>query len=419
MIEDDIYRTSSQFRLWSFTEASLQSLRATTNATACERVRSDIRKSRDAPQSASSSAAGTPAANPGSDVDSKAGEGSEDDCLTPAEEHQLVQYFCEQIIKLGEMYKPPLPTIVRATATQYLKRFYLTNSPMTYHPKNIMLCALFLATKTDNYYISLNQFAAGVPNDPKPDEIIRFEFLIMQSLRFTFDVRHPFRGLEGGIMELSAILEGLGKPAPHFPSQSPDELKRKLQSLSPPQGVQQGTSVQDRLARAHHGTREILKTAAQMTDAYFLYTPSQIWLAAFMVADRPLADFYLDTKLGGPVDENNKGNPFYELRVKLLRTLTDCANLLQSYTPPVSNQEQKNALRRIQKKLSRLQPRDKPEAVGQKRIPAAATDSGNSESEMERLAKKRKLDGAQANDLFGGELVMQRTKQTQGQQPPP
>ena len=130
MIEDDFYRSSSQFRLWSYTEASLQSLRATTNANASERVRSALRKSREAQQSATSSAAGTPAANQnGSDADSKAGgEETEIECLTPEEEHQLVRYFCEQIIELGEMYKPPLPTIVRV-------RYTLLYHLYTNHPK--------------------------------------------------------------------------------------------------------------------------------------------------------------------------------------------------------------------------------------------------------------------------------------------
>ena len=72
---------------------------------------------------------------------------------------------------------------------------------MTYHPKTIMPCALFIATKTDNYYMSLRHFADGVPGDTTAEDIIAPEFLVMQSLRFTFDVRHPFRGLEGGLME--------------------------------------------------------------------------------------------------------------------------------------------------------------------------------------------------------------------------
>ncbi|KAB8078456.1 cyclin-like protein [Aspergillus leporis] len=427
MIEDDFYRSSSQFRLWSFTETSLQALRAATNANASERVRSALRKSRNTQRSATSSAAATPAANQhGSDAESKAGgEDTDIDCLTPEEEHQLVRYFCEQIIELGEMYKPPLPTIVRATAIQYLRRFYLSNSPMTYHPKSIMLCALFLATKTENYYLSLRQFAEVIPGDTTAEDIIRPEFLVMQSLRFTFDVRHPFRGLEGGIMELTAIAQGMGQPAPHFPTQTPEDLRRRLLALSP-SPTAPSSNITDRLARAHHAARETLKSAAQMTDAYFLYTSSQIWLAAFMLADRPLAEFYLDTKLGGPITgEQQQGNPLYELRTKLLRTLTECLNLLQAYKPLASDPDQKKNLRRIRKKLFQCQNPEKTEMAGQKRIPsaaaaavAAAGDPATSESEMERLAKKRKLEGDQPKDIFGGELVTQRTKEVQEQTPP-
>ncbi|KMQ46659.1 hypothetical protein HL42_2649 [Trichophyton rubrum] len=53
MLEDDIYRTSTQFRLWSFTEDSLRSIRANTNAVASERVRAAVRRAREARQQAS------------------------------------------------------------------------------------------------------------------------------------------------------------------------------------------------------------------------------------------------------------------------------------------------------------------------------------------------------------------------------
>jgi cyclin H len=296
---------------------------------------------------------------------------------------------------------------------------------MTYHPKSIMLCALFLATKTENYYLSLRQFAEVIPGDTTAEDIIRPEFLVMQSLRFTFDVRHPFRGLEGGIMELTAIAQGMGQPAPHFPTQTPEDLRRRLLALSP-SPTAPSSNITDRLARAHHAARETLKSAAQMTDAYFLYTSSQIWLAAFMLADRPLAEFYLDTKLGGPITgEQQQGNPLYELRTKLLRTLTECLNLLQAYKPLASDPDQKKNLRRIRKKLFQCQNPEKTEMAGQKRIPsaaaaavAAAGDPATSESEMERLAKKRKLEGDQPKDIFGGELVTQRTKEVQEQTPP-
>lgn len=311
----------------------------------------------------------------------------------------------------------------QATAIQYLRRFYLTNSPMTYHPKSIMACALFLATKTDNYYMSLRQFAEGIPGDTTADDVIAPEFLLMQGLRFTFDVRHPFRGLEGGIMELSAIAQGQAQPAPHLPHQTPQSLKQGLLNLVPPPVP--ATSITDRIGRAHGATRELLKSAAQMTDAYFLYTPSQIWLAAFLLADRPLAEFYLDTKLGGAIDpsametdSSTPPNPLSELRTKLLQVLAECGAVLQSYTPLSSDPDQMKSLKRIAKKLYHCQ---NPEKVNLKRdsaVPrstlAADVGTATAESETERLAKKRKLEMEQqqrgAHDMFGPELVPDRTK---------
>lgn len=107
MIEDDIYRSSSQYRLWSYTESSLQSLRAKTNAVASERVRAALRRSRETHQSA----AGT--LQPGSDVDGKGKDEKEIECLSPEEELILVRYYCEKTLELGDEYKPPLPTMVR------------------------------------------------------------------------------------------------------------------------------------------------------------------------------------------------------------------------------------------------------------------------------------------------------------------
>lgn len=112
MFEDDKYRTSTQFRLWSFTEPSLQSVRANTNALASERVRCAIRRAREA--RSTSSTAGTP--NPSAGEDGAGGgtrEEREIECLTSEEELELVRYYCEKTMELGDEYKPPLPTTVR------------------------------------------------------------------------------------------------------------------------------------------------------------------------------------------------------------------------------------------------------------------------------------------------------------------
>ena len=288
-----------------------------------------------------------------------------------------------------------------------------------------MACALFLATKTDNYYMSLRQFADVIPGHT-PEDVISPEFLLMQGLRFTFDVRHPFRGLEGGFMELQAIAQGQGQAAPHLPHQTPLQLQQALLSIAPPPTP--SSSISDRIGRAHGMTREILKSAAQMTDAYFLYTPSQIWLSAFRLVDRPLAEFYLDTKLGGPLtpttlesDQIKLQNPLYDLRTKISQILNECSAILQSYTPLASDPAQMKTLKRIAKKLYHCQ---NPEvSISRKRYPtqpptstAGATDSPaiTSESESERLAKKRRLEQEHqrrnSQNAFGSELVTERTK---------
>ena len=285
---------------------------------------------------------------------------------------------------------------------------------MAYAPKTIMACALFVATKTENYYLSLRQFAEGLP-DITGDEVIAPEFLLMQGLRFTFDVRHPFRGLEGGIMELQAISQGMGQPAPHIPKQTSEDLRRGLLALPPPPSSSSSNlSLHDRLGRAHTKTRETLKTSAQMTDAYFLYTPSQIWLAAFLLADKPLAEFYLETKLG----RTEEGHPLHDLRTKILHTLSECSGLLSSYTPSASDPEQMKKLKRIAKKRHHCENPEKAGLAGKKRVPAAAAAAAvgtpgisgggeaTSESDVERLAKRRKVE----EEGSGTEMLVDRSR---------
>ncbi|EER39174.1 conserved hypothetical protein [Histoplasma capsulatum H143] len=487
MLEDEIYRTSSQYRLWSFTEESLRLIRANSNTVASERVKDAIRRAKNDARSqqpattGARSSSGTPNttgdADDGKTAEPTIGNGEqttekekdkEIECLTMEEELELVRYYCEKTMELGDEYKPPLPTVVRATAIQYLRRFYLTNSPMTYHPKSIMPCALFLATKTENYYMSLRSFAEHIPNST-PEDIIAPEFLLTQGLRFTFDVRHPFRSLEGGIMELNAIARGDGAPGPHHPEQTAAGLQQAIQSLPPPPPVTLAAaeypdqkkpggsgSITSRIAKAHHNTREILRSAAQLTDVYFLFTPSQIWLSALLLADRPIAEFYIDTKLiplpstTSQSQSQSQSQPskdvFSALRTKLSFILNSCSTILSTYQtnhmPSTAPATMKN-LKRIGRKLYHCQNPEKIDLRNLNRAakregssaaavrgtgtgtgtPAAAAEAGagvagdGDEAELQRAAKKRKLERERFQQegarLFGGDLVEQRKKKAE------
>jgi cyclin H len=256
---------------------------------------------------------------------------------------------------------------------------------MTYHPKQMIASALFLSTKTENHYISLKSFVANMSNSAETTEedVIAPEFLLSQGLRFTFDVRHPQRGLEGGFMELLAMSTGSHKPAPGCQDTARSLQQRMLRLEQEVGGPPQPSTPQllkTRIQMAHGRTKEMLKTSALLTDAYFLYTPSQIWLAAFWLADEPLTHFYLSTKFSERVPS------------KLLETLESCADLLSSSPALVASPEEKKELKRIDKKLYKCRNPEKMDLIGinkaQKRDEKAKNDLGVDE----KVIKKRKTE---------------------------
>ena len=56
--------------------------------------------------------------------------------LTVQDELSLVAYYLFQLTRLCKAFK--FSTNVESTAMTYLKRFYLRNTCMDYHPKNVM-----------------------------------------------------------------------------------------------------------------------------------------------------------------------------------------------------------------------------------------------------------------------------------------
>lgn len=272
----------------------------------------------------------------------------------------------------------------QASAVQYLKRFYITNSIMTYAPADILKTALFFATKTENHYYRLSKFAVDFGNNTKAEDILASEFLLTQGLRFTFDVRHPFRALEGASMEINAIAEA-GIP-------------------SLPSGGDTGARLPDLVKRnkaAHGLAREYLKTSALITDVYFHYTPSQIMLAALSLADKELFEWYLNTKF--PVNDSAAE----EMKARILETIYRCAAMLQTVDPSAagapSSPSEKKELAALSKKLKMCRNPEKIDLVGLSK----AKREGLAD-EDEKVVKKRKLERERADkssdDPFGPSL---------------
>lgn len=88
LTEDDVYRSSTQYRLWSFTLVSLASLRSATNSLAIESVQAAIKSSQ---------------------VGNRVGNTVEKevDCLTVEEEQKLVGFYCVKAMQFADFCEFP------------------------------------------------------------------------------------------------------------------------------------------------------------------------------------------------------------------------------------------------------------------------------------------------------------------------
>jgi cyclin H len=255
---------------------------------------------------------------------------------------------------------------------------------MTYHPTSILKTALFFATKTENHYFRLTKFADAI-GKTKAEDVLASEFLLTQGLRFTFDVRHPFRALEGTVMEMQAYANGVS-PLPG------------KEAVPIPPGL---GNLNRRVREAHGKAREYLKTSALLTDVYFHYTPSQIMFASLLITDEELTTWYLSTKVPD----------FEPTYTKLVETLKSCANMM-AIIPPTSKPSatELTELKQLAKKLQKCRNPEMADLVKlnkqRKRDPSAGGgESGDGVELDEKVVKKRKLERERSEregeELFG------------------
>ena len=95
LTEDDIYRSSTQYRIWSYTRDSLVSLRASTNAIAADGVRAAIRTNQEENQR-----------NDGHGAQ-QLDTAEEVECLTVEEEQKLVGFYCVKTIEFADFCEFP------------------------------------------------------------------------------------------------------------------------------------------------------------------------------------------------------------------------------------------------------------------------------------------------------------------------
>lgn len=177
----------------------------------------------------------------------KQGKVSQDDLLTPKEELYLLRSYLVNLKEFCRKFTPPMRKSVIGTAFIYMKRFYLNESCMEYHPRNIGVTCAYLACKIDEFNVSIDQFIRNVKGDCRKAQktVLSNELLLMKKLHFHLTVHLPYRPVEGFLIDLRA----------RYP-----QARDKTELLVP--------EIDDFLDKS------------MFTDACFLYTPSQIALAA-------------------------------------------------------------------------------------------------------------------------------------------
>lgn len=239
--DDDLYRHSSQFRVWSFTREDLLARKKASHERAVEKVSQSL-----------------------------AQKGF--DSITPLsfeQEQLIIAGYANNIPKIVERFR--MPSNVTATAISFFRKFYLINSVMDYHPKEVMCTATFLAFKAENAFVQISHFveAIGV-TDAKT--ILDLEFHLLESLAFTLKVQNALTPLHGFFLDMQTV----------FGKLPPDQL---------PEGTK---DIGAFVGSLYDQARKIL-ISNFATDASFLYTPPQIALAALYAVNPHATLLYIDT----------------------------------------------------------------------------------------------------------------------------
>lgn len=337
--DDELYRHTSQYRLWSMTKEKLEATRRATHERGAEKTR----------QSLASKAQELGVTITQEQIDSI--------ILSYDEEQLLVLAYAAKVENIAQLFN--MPSQVKATAVSYFKKFYLVHSVMDYHPKNILYTCVFLAAKAENFFVPVAKFCSHLPKS-EPAHILDLEFLVLESLSFTLMVQNGIRLLHGFFLDLQAVL----------PTTSKEVLGDVLNNA------------------------RTLLLSGLLSDALFHFTPPQIAIAGLSLANEELIKQYLETKFtggesGGKISVDDDGPGIHQLSV-LFDVIADCRATLKNFQVPDSA-KYKEIDRKLHTSLHPqkfLNPAKRKLSNVSARPPTnldagGATDSGNSESPSE------------------------------------
>ncbi|KAL4223898.1 hypothetical protein ACF0H5_017361 [Mactra antiquata] len=170
--------------------------------------------------------------------------------LTPGEEKLMMRHFEFILSSFCKKFSPIMPKYVQGTALTYFKRFYIHNSIMDFHPKDLMLTCVYLSCKVEEFNVSIGQFVGNLKGDREKfaNIILGFELLLMDKLHYHLTVHNPFRPLEGFLIDLKT----------RYFKDKPESVERLRKNA------------------------EEFVEKSMSTDACLIFSPSQLALAAII-----------------------------------------------------------------------------------------------------------------------------------------
>ena len=211
--------------------------------------------------------------------------------LITLQEHKVVCKYYEKILfHYCQKFQPPLPYSVIFTAFVYFKRIYTQTSIMEHSPADMISVCLYMACKVEEYNVSVDKFIMIYPETDRlqtADDILSNEMGLMSLLNYQLIVHSPKRALEGFFIDIKTRFKQ-------------NEDMDKYREIS----------------------NEFLN-AVLFSDAVFLYTPSQLALAALFAASKDVVRNYILSVLA-PAGQGQTTFARVEDIIKLINTKIIC-----------------------------------------------------------------------------------------------
>lgn len=257
----------------------------------------------------------------------------------------------------------------------YLHRLYLFLSPVTTHPKQVILSILYIATKSENGVegFSTNNFLSKVVKVGLPpmtrEDLLQPEIGIVAGMKWSLLVRQSWRGIWGA---MAVLWEGKNEP---------DEKRR----------------ISAERARA---AEDWLKKEAPFCDAQFLYTESQLMWAALLGFDRELVEPWLKARLPDEVWEaiNECCEVFVQKKRKFVAPEGSDVPLVIRYGKEVEAVDAREADKAVHFTVKAIEVKEKEKREKEK-------EEQERKDAMKREAKKkREEERRRQDDVFGEAL---------------